>query len=160
MQRLPNLIWLRSFAAAAQHLSFTQAAAELGLTQTAVSLHVRSLETELGCALFTRAARRLTLTQTGQAYAYSLRQALGDMAFSTASLFGAGAEQMLTVRVPISSAALWLAHRLPEFSTAHPDISVRLVSQVWDGGTPNAEQADVELRFGGGNWAGVHARKV
>lgn len=27
MQRLPNLIWLRSFAAAAQHLSFTQAAA-------------------------------------------------------------------------------------------------------------------------------------
>ena len=104
MQRLPNLIWLRSFAAAAQHLSFTEAAAELGLTQTAVSLHVRSLEAELGCALFTRAARRLTLTQTGQAYAYSLRQALGDMAFSTASLFGAGAEQMLTVRVPISSA--------------------------------------------------------
>ena len=160
MQRLPNLIWLRSFASAAQHLSFTQAAVELGLTQTAVSLHVRSLEAELGCALFTRAARRLTLTQTGQAYAYSLRQALGDMAFSTASLFGAGAEQMLTVRVPISSAGLWLAHRLPEFSAAHPDISVRLVSQVWDGGTPDAEQADVELRFGGGIWAGVHARKV
>ena len=132
MQRLPNLIWLRSFASAAQHLSFTQAAAELGLTQTAVSLHVRSLEAELGCALFTRAARRLTLTQTqtGQAYAYSLRQALGDMAFSTASLFGAGAEQMLTVRVPISSAGLWLAHRLPEFSATHPDITVRLVSQV------------------------------
>lgn len=160
MQRLPNLIWLRSFASAAQHLSFTQAAVELGLTQTAVSLHVRSLETELGCALFTRAARRLTLTQTGQAYAYSLRQALGDMAFSTVSLFGAGAEQMLTVRVPISSAGLWLAHRLPEFSAAHPDISVRLVSQVWGGGTADAEQADVELRFGGGNWAGVHARKV
>jgi LysR family glycine cleavage system transcriptional activator len=82
------------------------------------------------------------------------------MVFSTASLFGAGAEQMLTVRVPISSAGLWLAHRLPEFSAAHPDISVRLVSQVWDGGTPDAEQADVELRFGGGNWADVHARKV
>jgi len=49
---------------------------------------------------------------------------------------------------------------LPEFSAAHPDVSVRLVSQVWDGGTPDAEQADVELRFGGGNWAGVHARKV
>ena len=160
MQRLPNLIWLRSFAAAAQHLSFTDAAAELGLTQTAVSLHVRSLEAELGCALFTRAARRLTLTQTGQAYAYSLRQALGDMAFSTASLFGAGAEQMLTVRVPISSAGLWLAHRLPDFSAAHPGIPVRVVSQVWGGGTPTAEPADVELRFGGGNWAGVHARKI
>lgn len=160
MQGLPNLIWLRSFEAAARHLSFTEAAAQLGLTQTAVSLHVRSLEAELGAALFTRAARRLTLTQTGEAYAYSVRQALGDMAFSTASLFGVGAEQMLTVRVPISTAGLWLAHRLPEFSQAHPGITVRLVSQVWGGGVPDAEQADVELRFGGGNWAGVQARRL
>lgn len=160
MQRLPNLIWLRSFEAAAQHLSFTEAAAQLGLTQTAVSLHVRSLEAKLGAALFTRAARRLTLTPTGEAYAYSVRQALGDMAFSTASLFGVGAEQMLTVRVPVSTAGLWLAHRLPEFSEAHPGITIRLVSQVWGGGTSDAEQADVELRFGGGNWAGVQAVRL
>lgn len=160
MQRLPNLIWLRSFEAAARHLSFTEAAAQLGLTQTAVSLHIRSLEAELGAALFTRAARRLTLTQTGEAYAYSVRQALGDMAFSTASLFGMGAEQTLTVRVPISTAGLWLAHRLPQFSQAHPGIAIRLVSQVWGGGASDAEQADVELRFGGGNWAGVQARRL
>jgi LysR family glycine cleavage system transcriptional activator len=160
VQRLPNLIWLRSFSVAALHLSFTEAAAELGLTQTAVSLHVRSLEAELGFALFTRAARRLTLTQKGEVYAYSVRQALGDIAYSTVSLFGTGAEQMLTVRVPMSTAGLWLAHRLPEFSAAHPGIIVRMVSQVWGGDTPTAELADVDLRFGGGNWAGVHARRV
>lgn len=160
MQKLPNLIWLRSFEAAAQHLSFTQAAAELGLTQTAVSLHVRSLEAELGCALFTRAARRLTLTQAGQAYAYSLRQSLGDIAFSTASLFGTAADQMLTVRVPMSTAGLWLAHRLPEFSQLHPDKTIRMISQVWNTGTSATEPVDVELRFGSGNWPGVQARKI
>jgi len=160
MQRLPNLIWLRSFEAAARHLSFTEAAAQLGLTQTAVSLHVRSLEAELGAALFLRAARRLTLTQTGEVYAYSVRQALGDMAFSTASLFGVGAQQTLTVRVPMSTAGLWLAHRLPEFSEAHPEITVRLVSQVWGGGASTTEQADVELRFGGRDWAGSQAKRL
>jgi LysR family glycine cleavage system transcriptional activator len=160
MERLPNLVWLRSFEAAARHLSFTKAALQLGLTQTAVSLHVRSLEADLGAALFTRAARRLMLTQTGEAYAYSVRQALGAMAFSTASLFGAGVEQILTVRVPVSTAGLWLAHRLPEFSEAHPGITIRLVSQVWGGGASDAEPADVELRFGGGNLAGVRVRRL
>ncbi|UWQ35409.1 LysR family transcriptional regulator (plasmid) [Leisingera sp. M527] len=159
MRKLPNLIWLRSFESAAQHLSFTEAAQELGLTQTAVSLHVRSLEAELGCKLFTRAARRLTLTEVGKAYAYSLRQALGDMAFSTASLFGAEAEQMLTVRVQMSTAGLWLAHRLPEFAALHPGIPVRLVTNIW-AGSDAPENVDVELRFGSGSWDGVAVKKI
>ncbi|MEX0304045.1 MAG: LysR family transcriptional regulator [Leisingera sp.] len=159
MRKLPNLAWLRSFESAAQHLSFTEAAQELGMTQTAVSLHVRSLEAELGCKLFTRAARRLTLTEMGKAYAYSLRQALGDMALSTASLFGAGAEQMLTVRVQISTAGLWLAHKLPEFSARHPGIPVKLVSNIW-AGSAAPENVDVELRFGTGGWDGVATKKI
>ncbi|WP_291730483.1 LysR substrate-binding domain-containing protein [Leisingera sp. F5] len=159
MRKLPNLAWLRSFESAAQHLSFTVAAQELGLTQTAVSLHVRSLEAELGCKLFTRAARRLALTEMGKAYAYSLRQALGDMAFSTASLFGAETGQMLTVRVQMSTAGLWLAPRLPEFAKRHPGISVRLVSNIW-ARSEAPEQVDVELRFGSGGWDGVATRKI
>ncbi|KIC09284.1 LysR family transcriptional regulator [Leisingera sp. ANG-M1] len=159
MRKLPNLVWLRSFESAAQHLSFTEAAQELGMTQTAVSLHVRSLEAELGCKLFTRAARRLTLTETGKAYAYSLRQALGDMAISTASLFGAETEQVLTVRVPMSTAGLWLAHRLPEFAERHAGISVRMVSNIW-AGTEAPENVDVELRFGSGGWDGGEVRRI
>ena len=40
-----NLNWLRTFEAAARHLSFTAASKELGLTQSAVSLQVKSLVT-------------------------------------------------------------------------------------------------------------------
>jgi len=44
---LPPLNWLRTFASAARHLSFTRAALELNLTQAAVSPQIQSLETKL-----------------------------------------------------------------------------------------------------------------
>lgn len=159
MSKLPNLVWLRSFESAARHLSFTQAAEELGLTQTALSLHVRSLEATLGCKLFTRNARKLTLTEVGQAYAFSLRRSLGDIALSTASLFGTEGAQVLTVRVPISTASLWLTHRLPEFVAAHPGISVRIVSNIW-AESLGQDDVDVEIRLGRGGWTGLAHKKI
>ena len=54
MKQNLNLNWLRTFEAAARHLSFTAASHELGLTQTAVSQHIKGLETKLGQNLFIR----------------------------------------------------------------------------------------------------------
>lgn len=159
MEKLPNLVWIRSFDAAARHLNFTAAAEELGITQTAVSLHIRSLEADLRCQLFTRAARKLTLTEMGQAYSMTLRRALADIALSTNSLFGAGATQGLTVRVPISTAALWLVQRLPEFKARHPGISIRLVSNIW-AESAGQDDVDVELRLGKGHWQNSASRRI
>jgi len=57
--RLPPLNGLRSFEAAARHLSFTHAADELGVTPGAVSQQVKSLEGALGITLFRRLPRSL-----------------------------------------------------------------------------------------------------
>ncbi|GAA6163212.1 transcriptional regulator GcvA [Pelagimonas sp. KU-00592-HH] len=159
MSKSPNLVWLRSFESAARHMNFTAAAAELGITQTALSLHVRSLEAQLGCPLFTRAARNLTLTEVGQAYAFSVRRALGDIALSTTSLFGASEAQHLTIRIPISSATLWLARRLPDFTQSHPGISIRLASNIW-ADSAGRENVDVEIRFGRGDWPDVTSHRL
>ena len=140
-------------------MNFTAAAAELGITQTALSLHVRSLEAQLGCQLFTRAARSLTLTEVGQAYAFSVRRALGDIALSTTSLFGVSDAEQLTVRIPISSATLWLAHMLPGFTSTHPGISIRLASNIW-AESAGRENVDVEIRFGMGDWQDVTSRRI
>ena len=140
-------------------MSFTAAAKELGITQTALSLHVRSLEAQLGCKLFFRAARNLSLTEVGQAYAYSVRRALSDITVSTASLFGSGSAQVLTVRAPISTATLWLAHRLPKFTRSQPDVSIRLVSNIW-ADSAGRENVDVELRVGVGDWPDARTRKI
>ena len=76
MKHLPHLTFLRSFEAAARHLSFTAASEELNCTQSAVSNHVRSLEEYIGRPLFVRLPRALvasggaTSPRTGT-YGYS-----------------------------------------------------------------------------------------
>ena len=65
MNKLPPLIELRAFDAAARHLSFKKAAAELGVTPTAISHQIRLLERYCGRALFRRRPRPLSLTEAG-----------------------------------------------------------------------------------------------
>ena len=73
--RLPPLNGLRSFEAAARHLSYTYAADELGVTPGAVSQQVKSLEAALGIALFRRLPRSLVLTDAGEAYLPAINSA-------------------------------------------------------------------------------------
>ncbi|MDB2609964.1 LysR family transcriptional regulator [Paracoccaceae bacterium] len=154
-----NLTWLRTFEAAARHLNFTETAAELGLTQTAVSLHIRSLESRLGNRLFHRRARHLSLTEIGQAYVPTVRQSLSDISLTTASLFGTTTSRMVTLKAPISTCALWLAPRLPKFRAVHPDIELRLVSYIWTD-TTGFDDVDVELRVGRGDWKDAASEKL
>ncbi|WP_118134737.1 LysR family transcriptional regulator [Oceanicella sp. SM1341] len=57
---------LRSLVAIARHGSFARAAETLGLTPSAVSLHVKTLETEFAVALFDRSHRAVRLTEAGR----------------------------------------------------------------------------------------------
>tara|TARA_B110000503_G_scaffold91365_1_gene137931 strand:+ start:277 stop:1176 length:900 start_codon:yes stop_codon:yes gene_type:complete len=154
-----NLTWLRTFEAAARHLNFTETATELGLTQTAVSLHIRSLEGRLGNRLFHRRARHLSLTEVGQAYVPTVRQSLSDINLATASLFGTTTSRMVTLKAPISTSALWLAPRLPKFREVHPDIELRLVSNIWTD-TTGFDDVDIELRVGRGDWTDTSSEKL
>src|SRR3989338_2902314 len=48
--------------------SMTTAARQLGMTPSAVSQHLRQLESSLGLALLHRSTRKLTLTEAGERY--------------------------------------------------------------------------------------------
>lgn len=157
--RLPNLIWLRSFEAAARLLNFTETGRELGLTQTAVSLHIKALEGTLGCQLFERKPRNLELTAMGQAYVHAVRKALGDINVATTSLFGPISKQTITVRAPISTATLFITPLLPKFMETHPDINIRLVSTIW-ADSASDDEIDVDLRLGYGDWPGMQVEKI
>src|SRR5687768_11478828 len=56
---------VRAFEAVARHLSFRVAAEELNLTQSAISRQIRSLEEDVGAALFSRGTRHVELTPEG-----------------------------------------------------------------------------------------------
>jgi DNA-binding transcriptional LysR family regulator len=57
---------LLAFATLARVGSFTQAAKEMGLTQSAVSHAIKGLERDLGCRLFDRMGRMVTITPAGR----------------------------------------------------------------------------------------------
>ena len=73
--RLPSLLALRCFEAAARLENFTRAAAELHLTHGAVSHQVRALEEHLGVPLFARHGKRVALTAAGRGFAERVRAA-------------------------------------------------------------------------------------
>jgi len=156
---LPNLTWLRTFEAAARLRNFTAAGEELGLTQAAVSLHIKSLEAKLGCALFLRQPRNLQLSEMGKAYLPHVRRALDDLSLSTLGLFGPEMVRAVTLRVPVSTAVLWLAPKLSEFHAAHPGIELRLVSTIWADSLED-EDVDIDIRSGHGDWPGLRAERI
>ncbi|MGO1120464.1 LysR family transcriptional regulator [Rhodovibrionaceae bacterium A322] len=154
--QLPPLNWLRAFEAAARHGSFTAAAGELNLTQAAVSHQVRSLEQNLGFALFERLPRSLKLTHMGQAYLPSVRRAFDDLSASTVGLFGLMGKSTLVVRAPISFATACLAPRLHRFTEAYPNIEILFCSAIW-ADLMSADRADIDIRSGSGIWQGYNA---
>lgn len=156
MRRLPPLGMLRSFEAAARHVSFARAGAELGVTAAAISQQVRALEEHLGQALFLRRAQGLVLTDRGLSYLTVLRDAFDRLGAGTDELFHGRDRRVVTIRVTAGFAHLWLMPRLAAFLKSRRDMPVRVLTALWtpielDAGT------DFEIRCGIGAWPGLAA---
>jgi LysR family glycine cleavage system transcriptional activator len=153
--QLPSLAALRTFEAAARHLSFTKAAAELNLTQSAVSRHIRGMEEYLGVLLFERVRQRLVLTDAGCTYARDIRVALEQMQSATVNLVAhQGKGGILRLATPPAFCMKWLIPRLDRFSHSHPSILVDLVTRS----TPfnfDLESLDAAIHYGNNDWPGV-----
>ncbi len=152
-RRLPPLNALRTFEAAARHLSFTRAAGELHVTQAAVSHQVRTLEDHLGVRLFRRRGRALSLSEAGEALLPGLQDAFDRIEESAKRVHPGHDENVLTVTVQPSFAGAWLISRLPRFAERHPDIDVKL-SATHDRVDLTRGDFDVGVRFGPGSWPG------
>ena len=157
-RKLPPLNALRAFEAAARHLSFTRAADELFVTQAAVSHQVKALEEHLSIKLFKRLNRALMLTDEGQKYFPAVRDALDQLAQATQSLHKSDTSGVMTVSVMPSFASLWLVPRLQNFSSAHPEIDLRISAddRLVDF---NHDDVDCAIRYGLGTWPDVYKKK-
>lgn len=97
MRRLPPLVQLLAFDAAARHMSFKLAAEELGVTPTAISHQIRSLEQYCGCSLFRHRPRPLSLTEEGAKIFPVIRDGLESFATAIASVQRRSAAQPLRI---------------------------------------------------------------
>lgn len=158
---LPPLTALRAFEAAARHLSFTRAAGELSVTQTAVSHQVKLLEGHLGTPLFHRAARRVALTDAGQAWFHELHEVFARLQQANERLRArqAVSRPVVSVSVLPSFGARWLVPRLGRFIERHPGVDVRISpsEQLVDFA---AEPVDVGIRYGHGRHPGLVVDKL
>lgn len=127
-KQLPPLQALRALEAATRHRSFTRAADELNLTHSAISHHMRSLETSIGTPLFRRVGARMIPTSTGAHLAERVRRGLSelDQAFGEAREGMASGVVRLEVSVMSDLAGNWLIRRLESFSSHHPQIDLML----------------------------------
>ena len=109
---------LRVFEAAARHRSFSRAAEELLVTQAAVSRRIAGLEAELGVTLFTRAGRRIALSEPGERLAASVATALDYLDAEIAPLTDRAPDRAVTIAASTSVSHLWLAPRLRALAAA------------------------------------------
>jgi LysR family transcriptional regulator, glycine cleavage system transcriptional activator len=156
--RLPSLSALRVFEAASRHANFSRAADELHITHGAVSHQIKSLEQELGAALFARGRRGVALTPEGTALAAVMRDALGRIAQGVEAVRGRS-PRALTVSVLPAFATHWLIPRLADFQARHPEIEVniRASQDLVDFGR---DGVDVAVRYGPGTWRGLSATRL
>lgn len=122
-----DTVLLRSLLAVADSGGFTRAAQQLHLTQSAISAHIRRLESEAGHRLLERTTRSVSLTPAGARLAGYARTILALHDDARASL-GAGRRVAGTVFVGLSEEMVKapIIDCLRRFSVAHPDAEVSL----------------------------------
>lgn len=160
MLRSDWLSALAAFESAARHQNFARAADELHLTASAVSHHIRKLESRLGVALFQRHARGVSLTVEGRHLADTASSALNDVD-GTMQELRSRRDDRHAVRITTlhSFAYTWLVPKLRAFASEHPDIRLRIDTEIaltrFDDVGP-----DLGIRHGPGHWPGLTARHL
>lgn len=154
--RLPPLSTLRLFEAAGRLQSFKLASVELAVTPSAISKGVQSLEEWLGVPLFVRGAKRLTLTEAGEAYLPSIRQALAILAAASERVPGRPARRSLALSVAPAFGSRLLLPRLAGFRRLHADIGIAIDTNHRQVDFPN-DGVDLAIRMGTGNWPDLEA---
>ena len=150
---IPDLAVLQAFEAAARHGNFTKAAAELNLTQSAISRQIRTLEDQLGVALFERVRKRVHLSLTGRQILPDVQRLLAQSEdlIVKARAAGEGGSTLSIASLP-TFGNRWLMPRLPHFLAAHPGLAVEVASRS----APfdmQGENVDVAIHYGQPIWA-------
>jgi DNA-binding transcriptional LysR family regulator len=123
---------LRGFLETAREKSFTRAAEKLFRTQPAVSLQIKSLESELGQKLFERHGKRVSLTEAGRLLYGRAEQIFGIVDVIRDDMSGLG--ELRTGRLTIGTSDTNCAYVLPPvveaFRLAYPGVEIQLTDRM------------------------------
>lgn len=155
--RLPSFTLFIAFDAAARLGTFTKAGSEQNVSQPAISRRVAMLEMDLGCRLFDRASKPMTLTQSGEKLFDTLRTGLNRLENVVDEIRTDNSMKTVTISAGAGFSTFWLLPRLPELQTANPGVKIRIVSETQEEQRPSSE---LQIRFGDGNWPHLSSTKI
>ena len=152
---------LSVFAKVVEQGGFARAAERLQLSASAVSRHVAELEAHLGVRLLNRTTRKLSLTESGQAFHERTVQLLADLEEAEASVAASALSPRGTLRLtcPIAFGEWYVAPAIAAFSAQHPqlrfdvELSDRMVDLVEEG-------FDLGIRIGSSSSQALIARRI
>lgn len=129
------------FAKVVEQGSFARAADRLDLSTSAVSRHLADLESHLGVRLLNRTTRRLSLTESGQAFHERVVQLLADLEEAETAVTATAVSPRGTLKLTcaIAFGERYLAPVIADFIAKHPlvrfevDLSDRTVDLVEEG---------------------------
>jgi DNA-binding transcriptional LysR family regulator len=120
---------LRSFVSIVDTGSFTRAAERVNKTQSAVSMHIRRLEDQLGRSLFLKQGRGVRLSEDGEKLLDFARQMLQIEAAAFASVSRKALAGRLRLGIPDDYAESFLPDILTRFMCRHPLVELSVVCE-------------------------------
>ncbi|NQZ07532.1 MAG: LysR family transcriptional regulator [Algicola sp.] len=158
---MDNFDGIIEFVSVAQSQGFSSAAKQLGCSTSHVSRQVSKLEKRLGCALFARTTRLVSLTPSGQNYYDQCRDLVTGLQQANEQVKTQQLKLVGTLRVSAagSFAEQQVAPALMEFALIHPELSIEFdfnskkVNFIEDG-------IDFAIRYGKLEDSGLVARKL
>lgn len=141
-RKLPPFSAVKAFEAAARHGSFARAAQELDVTSTAISQHVKGLETWLGEALFVRRANKVSLTDAGERYLPDVTRLLDQLATLMPPKQSDVSLVSLSIALPPALLDGWLLPSLQDFYQRNPQVEIIPRAELRHGGSQNLGTLD------------------
>ncbi|EEX33166.1 MULTISPECIES: LysR substrate-binding domain-containing protein [Vibrio] len=130
MKKLAPLKSIYSFIAVAETGSMTEAANELSVSHSAVSQAIKSLETQIGQALFIRTGRKVALNAAGRRYYKQVAPAIEQIVAATQNLIDEQQSQRLTLNMVHSLAMHWWIPRVNRFNQYAPQLDIRISNLI------------------------------
>ncbi len=152
---------MRAFTLAVESDSFSDAARRLRVSPNVVSHRIQVLEKHLGCRLFNRTTRRMSLTEQGRVFYETVTEALRLIEAAEMNISELGALPRGTLRVagPLNLGRRLLAPMAARYQEAHPqiDVRLRLSEHALD---LIADSIDIELRLAAFEDSSTIMRKI
>ncbi|MFN8829387.1 MAG: LysR family transcriptional regulator [Labrys sp. (in: a-proteobacteria)] len=155
------LALFRTFVRTVEAGSFTAVARETNASQPTVSRQIATLEDHLGCLLFQRTTRALTLTDDGRVFYEHARRTIEAATEAESAVGRRKGKPSGTLRLACAGVfgRLHIVPRLPRFLARYPDITIDLTMS--DQFSDLVEEGiDLSIRVGTITEPGLIARRI